>query len=94
MLFTLYLDWSWAKCEYFISGSFGITIHVNKNMNTIGVNTISSFSMARDGRQIDKMLCISFYLPSETCSIISRESIAEYLGKIYSVHKKEIIHTL
>lgn len=56
-IWKAYLNRSWAEGKQLISGSLGVSIHVNQNMDSILVNTISCFAIARN---LEEEKCISF----------------------------------
>lgn len=45
---TVYLYWCGLQSEDFVASTTSVAIHVNKNVYAIGVNSISSFAIARN----------------------------------------------
>ena len=45
ILYYCYLYRSWFECEYLVSRSFRVTVHVYKNLNSVFVDLISSISV-------------------------------------------------
>ena len=52
---SMYLDRGWFEGKYFISGSLCVPIHVDQNVDSIGIDTISRFpivwNLREEGRE-------------------------------------------
>lgn len=73
------LYWRWSQSKNLISGAFRVAVHVHQNMNAIGIDAVGGLAVARNLREIDKMLGLSCYLRTKSRAIIRAKGIAEDL---------------
>lgn len=68
-----------SQSKDLVPRAFRIAVHVHQDMDTIGINAVGSLAVARNLREIDKMLGLSCYLCTKGCAIIRAKRIAEDL---------------
>lgn len=72
------LNRSRSQSENFVSRAFGVAIQIDQNVDAISVNPIGSFSVARDLRQVDKVLGLASDFWAESRAVIGAQGVAEY----------------
>merc|ERR1712227_1106423 len=52
------LDGSRSQGKYFIPGPLGVAVHIDKDVDTVLVDSVSSFAVTLQGREVHKVFCL------------------------------------
>ena len=53
------------QCEDLVPGAFGVAVHIEEDVDSVGVNPVSSLKVARDLGQVDEMLSLTLDFGAE-----------------------------
>ena len=76
---TTNLNGCWSQCKQFISGTFGVSIHIDKNVDSICVDTICGLPIARQLGKVNEVFRFSGDFTTKVCLIIRTQGITENL---------------
>lgn len=83
-----------SQCEYFVSSTLRVAVHVHQNVDAVRVDAIGGFTVARDLRQIDKVLSLTRDLRAEGCAVVAAKRVTEYLDFLTFVQTGDRLHQM
>ena len=89
MKFSIYLNGCGPEGEDLVSRAFGVAVHVDEDVDPVGVDSVSSFAVANDPGKIDEVFRFPADLLSESRVVVGRQT-AEKEKKPHKILRTEI----
>ena len=89
-----YLYGCWPLGEDLVPGPLGISVHVDKDVDSISMDPVSSLPVTWDLWQVNEVLGFISNLAAEVCSIIRAEGVAERLHVFTLVKSRNALHQM
>lgn len=89
-----HLDGRWVESKDFVSCSFGVSIHVDQDVDAILEDPVRSFAVAGNLREVNEMLCLSADLLPESGAIIGGQAVAKDLHLASIMDSRQRLHQM
>ena len=76
---SAYLYGSWSKGKDLIPGALGVSVHIDQDVDPVGMDTVGSLAVTGDLREVNEVLGLGSNLVTELGAIIRTQGVTENL---------------
>lgn len=87
-----YLDGCGSEREYLVPGALGVAVHVDEDVDAVGVDLVGRLVVGRRPREVDKVLRLARDLLPEGGAVVGLQAVAEDLDAAAVVHAGDGLH--
>jgi hypothetical protein len=81
-----------SEGEYLVPRALGVAVHVDEDVDAVGVYAVGGLAVAGHLRQVDEVLGLAGDLPTKRGPVVRAQGVAEYLDALALVESGDRLH--